>query len=381
LARRGLRLLLTLPDTPERTRQELRLQLALATPLMSLKGYAAPEVEEAYSRAYALCSNSANDVETYQALMGLGAFYFFRPQIRIGVEILDKLLPLAEASQNSVLISLAHFAAGSVLSHSGDLARALEHIASSLGFYDPQKHSLYLSVAGPNPGLIGRSQWGRLLCLSGRPDQGKLKAAEALAEARRSGHSFSVCFALVFSAWVLEYCGDAKTCMDAAGEAVKIAAEQGYTMHRAWAGTLHGWALSELGALDEGIAQMEESLEGMRLLGTELIRPEFLSLLAAAVAKRGDVQGALNLVNQALATVENTGEHYYDAELHRLKGILLLSGSNGRAVEAETSMQRAVEIARTQSARCFELRAATSLARLYLDRKRSEETRRSLAHV
>jgi tRNA A-37 threonylcarbamoyl transferase component Bud32/tetratricopeptide (TPR) repeat protein len=289
LARRGLRLLATLPDTPERARQELRLQLGLATPLMSLKGYAAPEVEEAYSRAYALCSDSANDVETYQALMGLGAFYFFRPQIGIGLEILDKMLPLAEASQNNVLLSLAHFAAASVLSHSGDLVQALEHIASCFSVYDPQKHSLYVLLAGLNPGLIGRSQWGRLLWLSGCPDQGKLRAAEALAEARKLGHAFSLCFALIFSAWVLEYCGDAKKCMDAAGEAVKIATEQGYTMHRAWAGTLHGWALSEMGCLDEGIAQIEESLEGMRLLGTELIRPEFLSLLAAAVAKRGDV--------------------------------------------------------------------------------------------
>jgi predicted ATPase len=87
------------------------------------------------------------------------------------------------------------------------------------------------------------------------------------------------------------------------------------------------------------------------------------------------------LVNQALATVENTSEHYYDAELHRLKGTLLLNGSNDRVAEAEAFMQRAIEIARAQGARCFELRAATSLARLHLDQKRSEEALRLLAHV
>jgi adenylate cyclase len=215
----------------------------------------------------------------------------------------------------------------------------------------------------------------------GHPGQAKLRLAESLTDARKLGHSYSICFALTFYAWVLEYCGDSAECLKIADEAVQVACDEGYTMHHAWARILRGWALSESGAPEEGISQMKEGLEGMRVLGAELIRPEFLSLLAGAEAKSGDPRNALDLVEQGLAIVDATGEHYYDAELFRLKGLFLLALSPDRAGECECLLQRAKTIAVSRESRSFELRAANSLARLYLEWNQPARARGLLAPI
>jgi len=147
----------------------------------------------------------------------------------------------------------------------------------------------------------------------------------------------------------------------------------------AFGAMLHGWALAHQGRAQEGIAQLTQGLRDYRATGAETNRPYFLALLAEAQETRGEPEAGLAVLKEALTRVDTTGEHWYEAELHRLTGALLLQQSSEHQAEAETCFQRAIAIARTQQAKSFELRAATSLARLWQHQGKRAAARALLA--
>ena len=378
----ALELLKSLPDTPERTRRELELQIALGAPLIATKGYGAPEVGAAYDRALELCRKIGETPELFPVLFGLWAFYLVRAEHKKARELAEQLLNLAERVGDPA--SSPRGARSTRHRHPSTLEnqRSPGNIGTrAIALYDPERHRSHAFVYGQDPGVACLAYAAVALWHLGYPDQALKRSDEALALARKIAHPFSLAFALAFAAWIHALRREWPMAAEHAEATVALSAEQGFAD---WllVGTFHrGWALAEQGRTDEGIAQMRDALAAMPSRGRELDRPGYLAALAAAYGKAGRTDDALALVAEALALVERRDERHWEAEIYRVKGELLLE--SGGSSEAETCFRRAIEIARRQSAKSLELRATTSLAAFSRnrgsERKRGECSPRSTA--
>jgi predicted ATPase len=219
------------------------------------------------------------------------------------------------------------------------------------------------------------------LWILGYLDQGLARIDEALTLAQHSAHPFSLGFALTFAA-VSHLCRrERRAAQERAASAISLATEQGFPHWRAMSSMLHGWALAHQGRVQEGLEQLHQGLMDYRAIGSELIRSYFLALLAEAYGTTGQPEAGLTVLSEALTFVDTTGERCYEPEIHRLKGMLLLQQSSDNHIEAHACFQQALAIARAQQAKSLELRAATSLARLWQQQGKRDEARQVLGDV
>jgi len=379
---RGLELLESLPDTPQRAQQELTFRIALGAPLIAARGYAAPEVEQAFNRALALCRRLGETPQLFQALWGLGRFYLVRPRLAVAVEVGEQLLALARQTKDPDLLLEAHNSLGAFLFHRGELFAGREHIERGIALYDRERHAAHAFVYGQEPGVVCLARAGWALWWLGYPDQAEQRAHEAVALASDVGHGFSLAFALSYAAVLHQFRREPDAAQAWAEQAISLATERGYPLFRALAVFLRGWALAAQGGPDEGIAQMREGLAAFRATGGELGLPYFLTILAETYDATGDPSTGLTLLAEAHTALEReqAEERWCEAELHRLRGDLLLHGDLGER-EAEVALFSALAVARRQRARSAELRAATSLSRLRQRQGRHEATREPLATI
>jgi len=220
----------------------------------------------------------------------------------------------------------------------------------------------------------------------GYPDQALKRSQEALALAQELSHPFSLALALDYATILHQFRRERQTVQERAAAAIALCTEQGFAYYLAWGTVMQGWALAEQGQVEEGIAQMRQSLAALRTTGAELRHPYYLALLAATYARARQAKEGLMLLAKALDVVRQTGECTYEAELYRLKGELTLQTKiHGRRSEvqqeAEECFHKAVDVARRQSAKSLELRAATSLARLWQRQGKKTEAHFLLSEV
>jgi class 3 adenylate cyclase/predicted ATPase len=381
---KGLELLKALPDTPERTQQELMLQSALGAPLTATKGYAAPEVENAYARALELCRQLGETPRLFSVLGGLMGFYVGRGELRTAHELGEQLLRLAQYVRNPTLFLWAHYLVGENLFYMGEVALAREHLAQGITFYDPQKHSPYGGTH--NPGVACLSHEALALWHLGYPDQALQKIHQALTLARELSHPLSLARALDLASWIHHFRREGQAAQEQAEATVTFCTEQGFPFYLAHGTILWGWALAEQGQEEEGIAQMQQGLAAYQATASELFRPYHLGLLAAAYGRMARIEEGLPMLAQALAFVDKTGERFSEAELYRLKGELTLQtkvqGPKSKVEEeAKECFHKAIEIAQRQSAKSWELRAVMSLARVWQKQDRKDEARQLLAEI
>jgi predicted ATPase len=218
-------------------------------------------------------------------------------------------------------------------------------------------------------GVTRRINLAWVLWLLGYPDQALQRAQEGITLAQELSHPFSLSFALEFTADLHQFRREWRFAQERAEAAIAISAEQGFALRLSRAAILRGWALAEQGQREEGIGQIRQGIDAWRATGAKLSGPYFLALLAEAYRTGGQVAEGLSMVVEALAAVDKTGERYYEAELYRVKGELTLQSESqsleSRTREAEVYLLNAIEIAQRQQAKSLELRAATSLARLW----------------
>lgn len=379
LARRGLDLVKTLPDTPERAQQEIMLQITLGGLLIVTLGAGAPDVERAYARARELCRQVGDSPQLFTALRGLSEFYHTRAELETARDLAQEALEVAERLGDRALIVDAHHAVAMPLLYLGQLVRAREHLAQGLALYDPEQRRVYAALyQAIDPGVGCHYQSGRVLWLLGYPDRALEVAREGIALAQKLTHPYSLAHMKVSAAMVHQFRREPRGTREQAEAVIALAHEHGLPEVLAWATFWRGWALAELGERAEGIGQMRE---GMALYGAhEAIRPHQLALLGEALAKHGEADQGLAALAEALAAAR-IGGRYYLAELYRLRGELLLLADPSKHDEVEACFGQAVEIARRQSAKSLELRAVASLSRLWQKRGRREEASRSLAAV
>jgi predicted ATPase len=381
----ALELLTTLPDTPEHLQQELMLQLALGAPLRIAKGYTAPEVEKVYTRARALCHRLRETSQLFPALWGLWYFYFVRAEYQSARELGQQCLTLAQSVQDSALLVEAHFALGLTLRSLGEFAPARELLEQGVGLYNLQQHHALAFRYGQDPKVASLCNMAFTLWELGYPDQALTRVHDALALAQELSHPFSLAYALISAALLHQSRREEQLAQELAGATITLCTEQGFPFWLTYGTILQGWVRAEQGQGEEGIAQIRQGLAGVRATGTGLGRPHNLAVLAEAYGKVGQIEEGLNMLTEALAVVDKTGERYYEAEIYRLKGTLTLQskvqGLKSKVEEAKECFLRGIEIAQRQQAKSLELRAVVSLARLWQRQGKRAEAHKLLSEI
>ena len=370
-------LLQRLPNSPERVQQELRLQLALGPALIAVKGWAAPEVERVFTHARELCERLGDPPELLPALVGLWAGYYLQGELLKAGELAEQLLRRAQGANNPTLLLYAHLALGDTSFSMGEWLLARDHLGVAISLYDRER-PMWI---GFDTGVNCLSYMALTLWTLGYPDLALKRGNEAVALAQELSHPLSLAFAEGPVGYLRQYRREARAAQETAEHLVALSAEHGFTHWLAQATITRGWAMAEQGHGEEGIAQIREGLALFRAIGNEALRPHALCLLAEACKETGRFDDGLNALTEAMAAAEEHGIRHYEAEMHRLKGELLLSQDHSKAKEAQNCFQGAIEIARNQSAKSLELRAAMSLARLLAKEGRVDEARAMLAEI
>jgi TOMM system kinase/cyclase fusion protein len=379
---KGLAVLMMLPETPVRLYKELGLQTAFGQALMITRGYAAADVERAYARARELCQQLGDAPQLVQVLRGLGMYYINRGDLQTAYQLGEQLLRLAHDQSDLAPLMGAHSQLGMVWFLRGEPALAQTHHTQALAIYTPQEHrTLLVEHYGVNIGMACHSWLALELWLLGSPDQALQHSQAARALAQQVSHPFSLAFALLWAAILYQLRREVQAVYEQAAAAIALGTEQGFAQWTAMGMGFRGWARAMQGQSEQGLAEIYQGLATLSAIGDKVQQPYFLCLLAEAYGEDGQPEAGLNALAEALALMEATEMRYYAAELYRLKGVLLLRQAVSDASQAEACLHQALDIARQQQAKSFELRAATSLARLWQQQGKREQARELLAPI
>jgi class 3 adenylate cyclase/tetratricopeptide (TPR) repeat protein len=374
---RGLATLAALPKSRARDGSEIELQLARGLSLFTAKGLEASEAAQAYARARELAEQHGDAGQLFIAVYGLWQANIGSGTL-VGAHRLSKrLLQLTAGPADDGLRLQAHHSAWTTCLFAGEPATARDHCEAGRQLYDPERHRTHRRLyGGHDPGVCARYMGGRVHWLLGYPDKALAIGSEALALAEHVAHPLSLEFALVFNAMLHVDRGEPELGLQRLEAAEALVAEQrlGFVMEPRF---LRGAALSAQGAFDEGVACLRDALAGG--LGAITFRPYGFSRLAEALARQGEHGPSLAAVREGMKAQEETGVRLWGAELHRLEGIAFL-GLN-RLEEGQSALEEALRIARRQQAKAYELRAATSIARLWGEQGQQAAARDLLAPV
>jgi predicted ATPase len=377
---KALELLKALPETSDRIQQELTLHLAMGAPLLMLKGHTAPEVEYTYSRALELCQQVGDSPQRFSVLTGLWRLYLSQARLPTAHELGEQCFILAQHMQNPTCLQEAHLMLGSILFYLGELPSARVHLEAGITLYEPQHSRARTFASGTDPWVVCRCWAAWTSWLLGYPDQALRQAQEALTLAQELSHAYSLCFALHFASTLFAWRREIPLVQEKSEVVIALASEHGFARWLAGGNARRGWSLVEQGKVEEGMAQLQLGLTTWRAMGGELGLPAILARLAEAYGKCGRAEAGLEVLTEALALVHKNQERYYEAELHRLTGELVLRTSLD-VQQAEASFHHALEVARHQQAKSLELRAGMSLSRLWQQQGKQDAARQLLASI
>ncbi len=376
---RALALVETLPETRERHQMELGLQMAIGAPLAAARGWSHPEYEGTYARARELTSQIGESPELPGVLVQMAAAYHVKGDLGTGASVAQEALAAAERTGEAFYLLSAHHQVGQSLFHRGHFSRALQHYEHSIELYDPSEHASFAYTVGNDNGVVvhGYAAWCHVYL--GHPDRALELSEEGVALAKRVEHPVSLANALFFAGVVHLRRGELDRTRERIGELVNLAEQLGFPFWLGLGRFFRGWARVESGEGEAGIAEMQQAMVELARIGAGLGAPAILFALAEGLRKVGRHDDALGALGLGVARAEGQGEHYFDAELHRLRAEILLDMDGNAAEEAEALFGQSLEIARRQEAKGFELRAATSLARLWQRQGKRDAARALLA--
>jgi class 3 adenylate cyclase/predicted ATPase len=378
--RKGLEVLTGLPDTPERAQRELALQLALGSALIVVKGWAAADVAHAFTRARALCAQAGDTRQRFRALNGLFAWHLVRADLQAAWALGEQALRFAQRVQHSPAFLWAHFMLGETLFYLGDFPAARDHFAQGVAL-DRALPGDARPVWLTDPGVACRSWLAQALWVLGCPDQAVQHMDAALALAQGLAQPFAVAYALDMAAELHQFRQEGPLTQARADALLALSTEQAFAARGAQALYLRGWARATQGQGEEGIVQIGQGIAAWRATGAALGHSYLLALLAEAYSMVGRIAEGRRALAEALAHGDHTGERYYAAEVYRLQGELLLRQVVPDALQAEACFQQAIAVAHRQQAKAWELRAATSLARLWQQQSKQAAAYALLAPV
>ena len=361
---RALELLKELPQGAERNALELELLLARGSPLLAVKGYASDDMGENYRRAKDLLQETSGSVHQFLAIKGLWVFHLVRGQLANARELAENLLALAHREQRSDLLIDAHHLSGSTYFFLGRFDEAKHHLLTAISLDDPNQHRSLALRYGQDPGITARILLARTLWILGEVEQTEMLALEAIRMARAAEHPYTLVFTLVFLSRIYSAVRNATRTLELTDEAIAVSTQYSFALGLAWATSSQGWALAETGQ-EEGLGKLLHGLSATRDAGGTLDNTFTLALLAEIYLRRNRIDEGLAAIEEALKLAVTGRELFWYAELLRLKGELLLGQPDESVQEAEECLCEALKIAQDQHATMLELRAATSLAKLW----------------
>jgi class 3 adenylate cyclase/predicted ATPase len=365
--RTALDLLTTLPESRERHQQEISVQMTLGTALRPTNDDDGAEMERLYTRAHALCEQIGDPSQLFRVLWGLWGVYNRRGDYQTMQAMGEQLFGLAQRLHDPDLVLEAHHALWTSSFSRGELVAARAHQDQGRRLYDPQRHHIYAVLySGHDPGVCCHYRAAPVLWLLGYPTQAVASSQAAVALAQQLAHPYSLTQALYWAAVLHHLRREAPLTQERAEAAMTLGTDQGFAGPSvAQARPLRGWALAACGHAQEGLSQLQQALGVSGGRGTIRDRAYHLSLLVEVLAQLGQTAMGREALTEALTTLPTTGACWWEAELHRLRGTLLLQRAVAQPEEAATCFQQALTVARRQQARSLELRAALSLSRLW----------------
>ena len=379
--RRALALVETMPETRERHQRELGLQMAIGAPLSAARGWSNPDYEGVYVRARALASQIGEAPELPRVLEGMGAAYLMKGDLTTAVEIGNEALAAAERTGEAFDLLLGHISLGTALAYQGHFTQGLEHLEQAIALYDPGTHAAFAYALGFDRGAAAHAHAASCHVYLGHLDRALALSEQGVALARRLDHPLSLALTLFQNGLVHFERRELDRMAERIGELVRLAEELGFPFWLGVGSFFRGIARVESGAGEAGVAQMQQAVVDLAGIGNGLGASAFLLVLATALWKVGRPDEALGMLDLGFAQAEMTSQHYCDAELHRLRGEILLDKDAGAAEEAESQFGQALEVARRQEAKLFELRVATRLASLWRHQSKRDQARALLAPV
>jgi class 3 adenylate cyclase/predicted ATPase len=379
--RKALQLLNALPEMPERTKQEIDIQLALGIPLIAVRGYASAETREAFSRARTLCLRLGNLPEYFQALFGLWGHSWMSGKNDEALPMADEFLSRSRALSDPVPLMVAHRVMGSTLLTIGEFQSSRNHFEEAIRLsLSKGKQPLYnLYMVEPQAASLLLLSWD--LWFLGYPDQSLSRVSEALALAQDLGHPYTMAFAHYMTSVVHLVRGDAARALESAEKSLEVAQEQRFSLYVILSRISRGRAVGDLGRLEEARAEIALGIDEARRDGVGFMRPMMDSWLAEMHAKAGEIECALSIVEETLANIGDVTGRSWESELHRQRAQILVALNPSKVREAESYLKKSIDVARGQSAKSLELRAATSLAELWRMRGRLDEARALLEPI
>jgi adenylate cyclase len=376
---RALELVGALPSGAERDRQELVLRVELGPALLSVRGTGDPEVERTWARARELCGEATDAPELIAAVRGLVVHDSVTGALERAARFGGQLIALAERTDRTHPRILAHSALAQVYFFLGRFHEALDHAGKGASLHDPIQHGPLAHLTGYDEGCVCRSYAAWCQWALGRPDRALEGSTSAVQLARKLEHPLSLAHTLTYAAVLHQFRREREKALLLAEEGTELSAELGFSIYHGIGVAVRAWA----GASDanEALPGIQQGLIELAGTGVRVGAPYFLGLLAATQADARSWEDALGAAEAALASQQGALQPYWDAELHRLKGESFLSLSPGDAEQGEREFQAALDIARGQDAHALELRAATSLARLWRDHGKRAEARELLAPI
>jgi class 3 adenylate cyclase/predicted ATPase len=360
----------------DRVQREIALRLARGASLMAVRGHASPEVEVDYRRARALCQDVQESPLLFRVLGGLHVFSLARGELQTAQQFGRQCLALTERGGDPAHVVRSHTMLGQVGLHLGEVSQAQEHLSRAIALYHAGQYRLRPSGQDPIVVCLSYDAWS--LWLLGFPDRARGRSREALSLARERAHPHDLAAALHFANVYDQLRGEGPAIADRAGALIRLASEHGYPIWLGYGHLMRGWAQVDGGRVALGTSQLREAVAALQGMGLRTGWPYYLALLVRACGLLGAVDEALAIQADAVRVGRETAEHCWDAELYRLEGELLLQPVIRDEVQAEVWFRRAIETARAQRVKSWELRAVTSLSRLLRDRGQRDEARRLL---
>jgi class 3 adenylate cyclase len=393
----GLTLLNLLPETSDRDRQELTLRSALGSALVATKGQGAAEVRKTYDEAREVAQRIGEAPQLFSVLFGLGAYYIQQEEMKITNDLGEECLALAEKQQDPLLIVAAFRQLITVSFWSGNPQLTHEYCERALRVpYDPRHDRSLALASGFDPLASCRGQGAWALWYLGSPDQALQRSQLMVTLARELAHPYTLAYALDLASWTHWYRREGQAAYSLADEAITLSTAHDFPHWLAMGLWMRGQALIEQGREEEGVQQLQHGIEAYHATGARIgTRGCGLAELARGYGRRGQSEEGLRMITEALAELNQV--RHYEAEMYRIKGELLLQQFNGQGstfkgeslqspfrnpqLEAEACFLKALAIAQSQKAKSWELRAATSLARLWQSQSKRKEAHRMLSDI
>ena len=386
--RRALDLLATLPGTPARRREEIKLQVALITPLLHVRGYAAPETRAAVERARLLIEQAEalgeppeDPLLLFSVLYGLWVANLVAFNGSVMRELAVQFLALAQKQSATGPLMLGHRLMGLSLLHTGNIADGRAHLDRAFTLYDYAEHRPLATRFGQDIGAATLCWRSLAFWLLGYLEAALADTEHALAVAREIGHSATLMYVLNFSAWTHIHCGNYAAATAMIDEFSALKDQTGSLFWAAWGMMQGGCVLALTDKVSDAVQTITSGVTAMRSTGTTMWMPLWLSYLARANAEIGQFDAATRYIGETMTAVEMAKESWCEAEVYRLAGEIALLSPERDAAKAEAYFERALGVARAQQAKSWELRAAMSMARLWRDQGKRQQARDLLVPV